>query len=261
MRFDTVCEVKKYNHYHDSRGRFAASGGGGMTASELARSDVLGKYAYLGVRTLTPDENYKPGDICRDSYDWDFEQDRSSYETDNPVSLGGACSIEIKSNPHIDSHQEIESALTEAVQASGAYSGDRKVIIGGDRQTYGNDPGESIIEHAEVLAVLNPQTGKWETAKSTKKPKKTETKEESKKLSTSDVERYKNDLIDQYVQSHPGSSKFSAFPNLPYEQRQKIQALRNYANTGDAKWIDGVDLSDVKIGKSQFDFIQEIESR
>lgn len=256
-----IVEVGKFNPYHDNRGRFASSPGGTVTTSDLARSGVLAKYPYIGVRTLTPDEKYAVGDTCRDSYDWDSEWDRSTYETDNPISLGGTCSIGINWDRDWDDQDELETALNDALKMSDAYEGNRKVIIGGKSQSGGNDPGESIISDAEVLAVYDSKSGKWITSppKKASKPtkgkepkSKTEKKPSGPKITSDDVERYKDKLVADYVAAHPGTNKYAAFPNLPFDQRKKITALRNYASQGDAKWLEGLDLSDVPIGKARY---------
>lgn len=42
---------------------------------------------YIGIRHLADDEHYNVGDYCRNSYDWDYEHDCSTYETDEPQEL------------------------------------------------------------------------------------------------------------------------------------------------------------------------------
>ena len=267
MPYDVIEEVNKFNPYHDAKGRFASSPGGTVSTSDLARTNVLAKYPYIGVRTLTPDEKYAVGDTCRDSYDWDPEWDRSTYDTDNPISLGGTCSIGIKWDRAWDDQDELETALNDAMKMSDAYEGERKVIIGGKSQRGGNDPVESIISDAEVLAVYDPKSGKWITtppkkaSKQTKerKPKpKAEKKPTGPKITSDDVERYKEKLEADYMAAHPGTNRYAVFPNLPFDQRKKITALRNYASQGDARWLEGLDLSDVPIGKSHHEHIDYI---
>ncbi len=268
MSYDVIQEVNKFNPYHDSRGRFASSPGGTATTSELARSGALSKYPFIGVRTLTPDEKYVVGDTCRDSYDWDSEWDRSTYETDNPISLGGACTIGIKWDRDWDSPDDLESALNDALRMSDAYEGNRKVIVGGKSQRGGDDPGEQIISDAEVLAVYDPKSGKWITSPAQKanNPKKKKKEESAKtednssgpKITNDDVARYRTKLEDDYIATHPGANRFSVFPNLPSDQKAKFRALQNYAMTGDNKWLEGLDLSDVPIGKSYYDYIDYI---
>jgi hypothetical protein len=88
-------------------------------------------YNYYGIRTCRADENYKIGDICRNSYDWDFENDCSSNNE-----LDGTCCTQIDTN--VD-HR---------------YGEGRRIIIAGDSRSYGSDAGEIIIKNAVVIKIL-----------------------------------------------------------------------------------------------------------
>ncbi len=266
MMMDVIIEVKKFNKWHDPKtGRFTTApegSDGGLSISELVQSGVLDAYNYIGVRTPTPDENYAVGDTARESYDWDFENDQSTYETDGRT-LGGTSAVDIVRYRFQDSPEEVEAALLSALDASKNYVGDRKVIIGGERQRYGDDPGETIIENAKVLAVYDPKSGKWKTEppKEEKKSKKDNEKQitQKPKITREDVENYKNKAVDDFLATYPGKmNRIAAVGNLPFEQKKKINALINYVNLGDEKWLKGIDLGDV-IGKSRYDIICEIE--
>lgn len=50
---------------------------------------------YIGIRHLADDEHYNVGDYCRNSYDWDYELDRSTYDTEEPQELPGTCAYNI----------------------------------------------------------------------------------------------------------------------------------------------------------------------
>lgn len=166
MGYDFVIEVQKFNEWHDPKtGRFTNKPGGTLSTAELSASDALKRYNYIGLRTLTEDEDYELGDTARESYDWDFEEDRSTYETDGST-LGGTAAINIVRDREWDSPEEVEAAINRAMDASDIYEGDRKVIIGGKNQRYGDDPSETIIENAEVLAIYDTDTGKWDVIKS-----------------------------------------------------------------------------------------------
>ena len=108
---------------------------------------------YIGIRHLADDEHYNVGDYCRNSYDWDYEHDCSTYETDEPQELPGTCAYNTKIHSGWDEPDEIKSKLQKALNASKVYYGNI-VIIGGDRVTYGNDEGEIIIEDAVVIATV-----------------------------------------------------------------------------------------------------------
>ena len=57
----------------------------------LKREYSDGFSGYIGFRKPTDDESYNIGDQCRNSYDWDYEYDLSSYNTENPIELDGTC--------------------------------------------------------------------------------------------------------------------------------------------------------------------------
>lgn len=108
---------------------------------------------YIGIRHLADDEHYNVGDYCRNSYDWNYEFDCSTYETEEPQELPGTCAYNTRIHSGWDDSEEIKSKLEKALNASKVYYGDI-VIIGGDRVTYGNDEGEIIIEDAVVIATI-----------------------------------------------------------------------------------------------------------
>lgn len=114
-------------------------------------------YNYIGIRHLADDEHYQVGDYCRPSYDWDYEQDCSTFETENPIELPGTCAYNTGIVPNWDDPEEIAEKLEKAIEASGCYLGDL-VIVAGDRMEYGNDAGEIIIANAVVIAAAQPKT-------------------------------------------------------------------------------------------------------
>lgn len=105
-----------------------------------------------GVRKATDDERYSVGDYCRDSYDWDYNNDISSFYTDGPISLGGTCTIGINYDNLDDmSEQEQNDYLKSLVKN---YCGDNTILVCGNFVDWGNDDGEVIISDAKVLKVL-----------------------------------------------------------------------------------------------------------
>ena len=107
-------------------------------------------YSRIGVRVCTEDENYQVGDTCRDSFDWDYENDVSTYNTDNPISLGGACAVEIIIEDDMSDKEIMELIKSKTYN----YGGGTKVLIGGHESEYGSDESEIIIVDAEVLKVF-----------------------------------------------------------------------------------------------------------
>jgi len=109
----------------------------------------ISNYRVVGVRWQTPDEDYSIGDICRNSYDWDYDNDVSSYDTDNPVELPGTCAIYVTNDTYDDAN-EIQSKINLAISEH-QYVGDI-VVIAGDRYDWGADEDEVIIEDPIVIA-------------------------------------------------------------------------------------------------------------
>lgn len=110
-------------------------------------------YSVVAIRHCAEDEDYTVGDICRNSYDWNYELDCSTYDTDEPVELEGACGYHVRGFENLDA-DEIEEAteiFEKAMKEAETYYG-KVVIIAGNRYTYGNDENEVIIEDAEVIA-------------------------------------------------------------------------------------------------------------
>lgn len=125
-----------------------------MTREELIKAIDESGYEYIGIRHLEDDEEYAVGDFLRNSYDWDYEYDCSSYDTDEPVELPGSCAYHTGIQAGWDDEEEIAEKLDKAIAGSSCYSG-KAVIIGGNRSEWGNDDHEIIIEDAVVIAILD----------------------------------------------------------------------------------------------------------
>lgn len=112
-------------------------------------------YGVIAIRHLAEDEQYEVGEMCRNSFDWNYELDCSTYDTDEPIELDGTCGYHITGFENLD-EEEIEEAteLFEKAmrEATSNYVGE-VVIIVGSRFTYGCDENEVIIWDAEVIAV------------------------------------------------------------------------------------------------------------
>ena len=103
------------------------------------------------------DENYEVGDICRNSFDWNYEKDESTFEDDEPVELSGTCGMRIENLENLDNEEaaEAEKILEKALKDSESYDyGYQTVIIAGDRYEYGSDEDEIIVENAEVIGIV-----------------------------------------------------------------------------------------------------------
>ena len=100
------------------------------------------KYSIVAIRRCCKDEKYNIGDICRNSYEWDYEYDVSSYDTEAPTELDGTCGL------------NISNIIDDGIEKSSVYDGNNVIIIAGHDYSYGNDEEEVIIENADVIAML-----------------------------------------------------------------------------------------------------------
>lgn len=124
-----------------------------MNVQEILNKVNEEGYSVVAIRHCTEDEDYTVGDICRNSYDWNYELDCSTYDTDEPVELEGACGYHVRGFENLDADEIEEAAelLNKALKGAELYCG-KMVVIAGYRYTYGNDENEVIIEDAEVIA-------------------------------------------------------------------------------------------------------------
>lgn len=123
---------------------------------EIAK-EILEKRYVVGVRSLCDDEQYEVGDDCRESYEWDFENDCSTYHTTGETA-GGTCATAIDTQGFLtdDWAQELAERIKQAINANEQYFGDRQAIIAGYRVNNDRclDPGEIRIREAFVLALV-----------------------------------------------------------------------------------------------------------
>lgn len=128
---------------------------------EVLKEAMDQKYKVFGIRVCNADENYKIGDEARDSYDWDYLNDCSTYETTKET-LGGACATKILVDNYSDD-EEIKEALNDAIERAKMYGGfneykyTQTVLLGCHPNCdykYGNDEKEIIIEQADVLYIF-----------------------------------------------------------------------------------------------------------
>lgn len=120
-------------------------------------------YNAFGVRVLPSDvdaANIYVGAGVRDSYDWDYEADCSTYGTTGET-LGGACCIgfnDLYLGTEMDEedNEECLKELKRIIAKSACYGEHNVVLIGGkDYSESGWDDGEQIIPNAKILAIIN----------------------------------------------------------------------------------------------------------
>lgn len=105
----------------------------------------------FGIRHLCKDENYNVGYKTRNSYDWDYVCDCSTYETDDPVELMGVCAYDTCIDSISDTDEQIIKKLEDAMNNSKCYDGTNVVLLGSGWCTYGRDTNEIIMPEATVL--------------------------------------------------------------------------------------------------------------
>lgn len=122
----------------------------------IAQQIIDENYGVVGVRSICDDENYNIGDDCRDSYDWDLENDCSTFKT-TQVLAGGTCATHIDTQYFStdDLVTELASRIADIVKENSLYGGQQVVIAGnGINNDMMLDPGEVRIRNAHVIAVL-----------------------------------------------------------------------------------------------------------
>ena len=124
-----------------------------FNVEEILRKVNEEGYGVVAIRHCAEDEHYKVGDMCRNSFDWNYELDCSTYDTDEPIELDGTCGFQIVGFADLDD-DEIEEAeeLFNKAMKEAFYCGDA-IVIAGNRYTYGDDENEVIIWDANVIAV------------------------------------------------------------------------------------------------------------
>lgn len=51
-----------------------------MNMQKLVDEIINSGYTFIGIRHVSNDESYQKGDCCRNSYDWDYVVDCSTYD-------------------------------------------------------------------------------------------------------------------------------------------------------------------------------------
>lgn len=120
----------------------------------VAKIEETGKGLFFGIRSLTDDESYEVGDICRNSYEYDEYNQCSTYFT-NGLECEGTCAT----GGYVESYddaEDISEMVAKWLDINYDYDGDKQVLIfGEDEGDYiSRDDQEVRIEYAEVLAYI-----------------------------------------------------------------------------------------------------------
>lgn len=110
--------------------------------------------ATVGVRSLRDDENYSVGDYCRESYEWDWENDCSTYTTsgEDGETAGGTCATSIRFGTY--DADELAEEIKKSVEYNSEYGGKQVIIVGYPNIDGTFDEGECRIVDAKVIEVV-----------------------------------------------------------------------------------------------------------
>lgn len=123
-----------------------------MTNFQKIAQEIIDNDFYVaGVRAICNDEEYSIGDIARESYEWDLENDCSTYETTGE-SANGTCAVGVEISYDADELAEkIENAAKKALN----YGNQLVVLAGNSVNNDGYfDNGEIRIINAKVIAIV-----------------------------------------------------------------------------------------------------------
>lgn len=123
---------------------------------ELAQKIIDEGISLLGVRNLCEDEQYKVGDDCRQSYEWDFEHDCSTYDLDgeNGKKANGTCATHIPLET--ENVEELAQVIADKVEENKMYMNERQALISGYGVNNDSalDTNEIRLTEAFVIAII-----------------------------------------------------------------------------------------------------------
>ena len=205
---------------------------------------TIDEYQVIGIRAVPREQEgkYKIGNVLPESYDWDFENDVSTYYTTKKT-LGGSSALEIR----VDDYDTLEEAIQKCLEGTYEYEGKDIFIVGGKYVNNGDDTNEVIIKNATVIGKIGiysekesiPEISslKIKVARPTKAKLK-EIKENIESVSLPTVkekvedvsqkskkelfEEFKKEMLAKYSNVQP----WQVYENLNSEEKKKWNALR-----------------------------------
>lgn len=114
-------------------------------------------YRFFGIRNITRElGKLNVGDACPNSYDWDIENDCSTYCTTGET-LNGASAVHVNADLPFCEDEEIVEAIETAVNQAVNYddNGELVLISSKDGYDWGSDENEIVLEDATVIAIVN----------------------------------------------------------------------------------------------------------
>lgn len=114
-------------------------------------------YDSFGIRRTCADEDYKVGDIARNSFYWDVENDLSTYQTESEEMDGTSARAIFFDD--MDSDEENLGIIEKTIEKFKkeypcCLPEERFVVLGSDRVEYDINDGDIIMEDAEVLYIF-----------------------------------------------------------------------------------------------------------
>lgn len=114
-------------------------------------------YDSFGIRRTCADEDYKVGDIARNSFYWDVENDLSSYQTESEEMDGtSARAILFDDMDSDEGNLEVIKKTIERFKKEYpcCLPEEKFVVLGSDCTEYDINDGDIIMEDAEVLYIF-----------------------------------------------------------------------------------------------------------
>lgn len=124
---------------------------------DIAKEIIEKRFYAVGVRSLCEDEQYSIGDYCRESYEWDIEEDCSTYYTTGETA-NGTCATHIDNQYFTTNDEVIELAerIAQVVKENQDNYGGQQIIIAGNQINRDGlfDSDEIRIANAIVIGIV-----------------------------------------------------------------------------------------------------------
>lgn len=114
-------------------------------------------YDSFGIRRTCTDEDYKVGDIARNSFYWDVENDLSTYQTESEEMDGSSARAILFDD--MDGDKENLEVIKKTIEKFEkeypcCLPEEKFVVLGSDHVEYDINDGDIIMEDAEVLYIF-----------------------------------------------------------------------------------------------------------
>lgn len=99
-----------------------------MNVEKILETIKENDYSVVAIRHCCPDEEYKIGDICRNSFEWNEEYECSSYDTEEPEEMDGVCGYAMFELIETDDAEEAKEIIERAIEESSIYDGNNVIV-------------------------------------------------------------------------------------------------------------------------------------